>query len=429
VLVVLLVTPFAAYGQDEQGHLSPDHPMQFYWFRTERQAEPRVIATMDSRVQQIAEAFGRGDFALARSLAQGLLESTGIGPDLRADAVAMLIEIFLAEGNFDSARKTAQREGDAEAIARVNGMEASYEATVGRLQQIAATTTDPDAAARAELATAQAHRSAGRNELALEAYERVVRRHPSSLYAALAFRHLVSQQWEAGDRDGAIAACERAIDMAPDYPLGVMACRLLFQFPMAGNEAAREAMRVRLKTIATRHPGTQVADTARFGIGRLYESDGIPEMAEREWAELMVERHGSPVLPTVQASLLKLRYELGIEASDQQDYAQAVRWLAPMVSDPWFAGRNHWIDTPESEAAVSVAKQQAAVFRLAQAYQHLEEWDKAAEAFRLIAVPNCGEYEGALYPLAESLYEAKRWDEAREVAAELIAHFPDSDLV
>jgi len=160
-LAFLLAASIAAYGQDEQGRLSPHHPMQFYWFRTERPIEPGPIAPLDLRLQETAEAFGRGDFALARSLAQGLLDSADTAPDVRGEAAAFLIKAYLAEGDFDGARKAAQRAGDADALARVNGIEARYKAEVGRLQQIVATTTDPEAAARAQVETAMAHEAAG----------------------------------------------------------------------------------------------------------------------------------------------------------------------------------------------------------------------------------------------------------------------------
>ena len=415
------------------GGASPEKPNVQYYFLNVEGTGPDV-GEMDGRLKGIADAFGRGEFARCRELGEALIELSD-DEGLRAEAVTYVVESYVAEGDFDGARAgikdmlPTSPETCRDLLAEVNGREREYNAQVARLQHIVASSDEQETAARAQLRTAHLHRICGRLELADRSYRKVVERYPLSREAGAAFGHLSSRQWEAGDHEGAIRAWMWAVDTAPDHALGARACEFLSMRFAQAEGRSYEGTRQRLSAIAARHPGTQVADIARFGIGRLYLIEGVPELAERKWTYLIMERHGSPVLPEVQASLLELRYDLGMKAFEQADYEGVVRWLDPMVSDPSFAGRHQWKSTAQSQPHISLAKQRTAVFQLAQAYQHLERWDDAAETFLLIATPDCDMYEGAALPCAESLYEADRWEEAREMLVGFIADFPESALV
>ncbi|UCC67978.1 MAG: hypothetical protein JSV79_12840, partial [Armatimonadota bacterium] len=62
-LLVVLACGVAVAGDSgeetrrRQPELSPDQPMHYYWFRTERGA-PRESRSMDPRLREVSEAFG-----------------------------------------------------------------------------------------------------------------------------------------------------------------------------------------------------------------------------------------------------------------------------------------------------------------------------------------------------------------------------------
>ncbi len=86
-LAFIFIAAVPVRAQDEQGHLSPDYPMQFYWFHTER-GIPGTDAASDPRLAQIATALASGDLKRCRELAAEVLDETsGAGdeaPALRA---------------------------------------------------------------------------------------------------------------------------------------------------------------------------------------------------------------------------------------------------------------------------------------------------------------------------------------------------------
>ena len=404
---------------------TPQSPELYYWFRNTAGPGPEA-GVMDARVIALAEALGDNRIEECRELARTLAGGAE-DPEVRQQAIGYLVETYLAEGDFAGAREAA-REWPA-VLSRVERVEREYRRKVGELQRLVVDATAPQQAARAQLETALAHEAFGRVDLADESCWKVVRRYPEAAEAGEAIHRIAELRWRGGDQAGAIAACESVVGSAPNSALGVEACRALFETFLRHEKSGHEAMRQRLYAIAQAHGDTLVACAAGLGVGHLYAAEGMPEIAEARWQEVLVRSPGPARVLGVDASLTRLRYQLGMKASDQQDYAQAVRWLAPMIWAPEFAGHHQWRASPGRPVAISLEKQQTAVFRLGQAYQHLEEWDKAAETFALIARPECGEYEGAVLPLAESLCEAGRWDEAREVLGEFIVHFPESGLV
>jgi tetratricopeptide (TPR) repeat protein len=153
---------------------------------------------------------------------------------------------------------------------------------------------------------------------------------------------------------------------------------------------------------------------ARFGIGHLYAAQGVPEPADREWSDLVLDRYGTPIANRARVEVAELRYAEGERASLAGDSARAARWWERLRPDAHVLG---------------TARAEHALLSLGQAYKQLEHWYQAAENFRQLAGPNCDLAYLALYELGDCELEAGRYEEALKAFAGYIKRFPDSPLV
>lgn len=430
-LLVALVCGVAVAGNTaeetrrRQPELSPDQPMHHFWFRTGRGA-PGEAESMDPRLGEMAEAFGRGEFEQARELVEALVDASD-DASVRAEAVGFIIESHLAEGDFEGARAAAEHFEDREAVARVSKLKADYLAEVGRLQRIVATTNDPGEAARAQLETARVHKLAGLLNVAQESYWKVISVYTGRTEASWALSEVVEMHRVRDDPKGAVAVCRMAVDLAPDGHLAVRACESIEGLSLAHGEIRYEEAREHLRRIAAEHPGTRAADAARFGMGELYVAEEAPDQAEEEWAGLLAERPESRPATEARVRLADLRYTMGTGAFFEEDYAEAVRWLEPLVPDVDFVGVKTGSGRLLDEADRTVAsKRRHAVFSLGEAYQKVGEWGKAADVFAGLAVPGNPAEEVALFELGRSKMEAGDEGGALEAFTRLKERFPES---
>jgi TolA-binding protein len=291
---------------------------------------------MDPRLPEAMNVFGAGRYDDCRRLAQALLAAEDAA-SCRPDAVALIIYSHLHQGDFPAARSAADRLRSVspdvceDLLAQVNREERDYQAEVGRLQRIVATTTDPEEAARAQLWTAHAHQRVGRLEVAegsyrkvvecyptspsapralaqiammaaergqLEAAERtwwdVIQHFPTSPQAAGAIGRIASRLRRGGDEAGARAACEKVIALAPDSPAAASACEVIYapllppgapgelpvvhSLPVPG--ASYEAARQRL---LDDYPASESAAHAALQLGDHYLAARKPEEAIRAY--------------------------------------------------------------------------------------------------------------------------------------------------
>jgi tetratricopeptide (TPR) repeat protein len=333
---------------------------------------------------------------------------------VRWQAAVLLVESWLAEGHFTKAREAAQRAGNRDAVARVDGLERRYLTEVSRLQQMVETSRDPERVAEARLRIAGAHQRVGHLAMAESTYGEVIRTWPFSTAAVRAVRALAYCRWMRGDQEGALASCEAAADAVPDSPAGGEACQTMVALSLLRRGATYESCRLRLREIAERHRGTQLADTARFGIGQLYAAEDLAGPAEREWVDLATDRWDAPISERVRLSLVELRYSEGARAALAQDYSRAIAWLERAQKDVELLGAE---------------KKAHALFTLGQAYKQMKDWARAADAFRTLAVPGCRLEEMALFELGESEQSGGRSHEALQAYTTLIARFPASALI
>ncbi|UCC67982.1 MAG: tetratricopeptide repeat protein, partial [Armatimonadota bacterium] len=405
--------------------LSPDQPMHYYWFRTERGA-PRESRSMDPRLREVSEAFGAGDFERARELAQALLDLAD-DPTLRSEAASYLTQSHLAQADFEGARAAAQRLNDDESLARITKMKAEYLAEVGRLQRIVARAKDAAEAAQAQLLTAHAHRLAGLLNVAQESYWKVCWRYPNRPEAGRAIREIVNVHHVHGDARGARSVCKMAVDAAPDSDLAVRACEAIYRLSLAHEQVPRQEAREHLRRIAAQHPATRGADTARFGIGELYAAEGEYEVAEGVWASLVAERPQARIASEARVELAELRHALGMQAFSRHEYEKAADWLALLLPDISLVQRApRGPLPPEAEAS---ERRAYAIFCLGEACQKADRWEEAAAAFEKLATRGAPTEEVALFELVRCHSRLGDHARARATCDRLSERFPSGAYV
>lgn len=427
LLVAALCAP-AVGGERRKRPPCPEQPLHYYWFRTGR-GGPRESKSMDPRLRDIAEAFGRGEYQEARKSAEALLGSTD-DATLRAEAVDFVIESHLAEGDFEGARAAGERFEGQDAVTRISEIKAAYLAEVGQLQGIVATTKDPGEAARAQVLTARVHRLAGLLNVAQGWYWGVVSLYPDRREAGSALSEMVGMHLLHGDPKSAVSVCRMAIDLAPEAELAVGACETICELSLDEEWISRQEAREHLRGIAGERPGTRAAAAARFAIGELYVAEGSPEEAEGEWAGLLAEGGSSQLAAKVRIELAELRYEMGMRAFLGGDWAKAVRWLEPLLPDVEVVGVRAGSGGRLGEGdRTAGARGRHAVSSLGEAYQKVGEWGKAAEVFARLAVRGNPAEEVALFQLGRSRMEAGDGRGAVEAFRRLKERFPESSYI
>ncbi|MFB3883260.1 MAG: tetratricopeptide repeat protein [Armatimonadota bacterium] len=386
--------------------------MQFYWFRTDRGVPGPAVAA-DPRLTEVAAALSAGQLAQCRELAQAVLDSAD-DHDLRAEASSYLVESHLAEGDFAGARAAAKRTGDTESLARVNKLEAAYNAEVNRLQRIVATTQDTELAAWAQLRTADTHRQIGRWEQAELSYWKLVQRYPEERWAGKAVVCLADMRWQRGDPDGAVALCQQVADLAPDSEAAAGACYALSRPHLVGAYSASATQR--LRQVATAHPGTWAADMALYGIGAIHLAEGDPAAAENEWAALVVTRSGvmdRELERQVRGELANVRYERAMAAVSRGDLEAAIEAMELAVSEPVW-GRSL----------------QGPLFLLGNWYERLSRQDDAIRVrSRLLSLSQTKDDQlGTKMRIAVSLRKAGRAEEAIELLQSILQEAPPEYL-
>jgi tetratricopeptide (TPR) repeat protein len=104
-----------------------------------------------------------------------------------------------------------------------------------------------------------------------------------------------------------------------------------------------EPVRQRLAQIEARHPGSRASDAARFGIGELYLAEGIPEMAERVWKDMIAARsqpstQSLEILDAAEDALLALLYNRGREEAESGELGRAIADLDYVVMQQRWEG-------------------------------------------------------------------------------------------
>jgi tetratricopeptide (TPR) repeat protein len=239
---------------------------------------------MTAELEQLANAFGAGQYVECRRLAESLLAGDH-APAAKQQAAGFLIESHLAEGDFDGARAAANRVGDQDSIARIGKLESHYGAKVSRLQRIIATTRDPAKAAQAQLLLARAHQVAGREQLAASCYSKVIQAHPRRTEASQAVAHIAALAIQEGNY-------------------------------AKGTSQMREVVR--------RYPGTPAAAAAQLATGGIYRAAGDTGKAGAAYLITVRNHRSDPLGARAREELAFLHYAEGAKAEAGSDVAAAL---------------------------------------------------------------------------------------------------------
>ena len=149
----------------------------------------------DPDLQKAMDAYSAGRFADARHLAEGLLADSS-RDSTHNEAVDVLVESWLSEGDYAQARAAAHRheaqapERTQEALCRIDQEERDYRQELSELEVRRARAHTPERAAEVQLLTARLHYQHGQRRLAEAAYTEVATTYPGTAVAARAQRQL-----------------------------------------------------------------------------------------------------------------------------------------------------------------------------------------------------------------------------------------------
>lgn len=166
--------------------------------QAQRDAAGRAVSPhgpTDPEVQKGLEAYSTGDYAQVRRTAEGLLAKRNRG-STHAEAVDMLVESWLAQGDFAQARaaatkyRTREPHASADALKRIAQRERIYQSALRRYQRQEAAAQQPEEAAGNRLRIGHLHRQYGRLGLAEATYRGVIVDYPGTEAARRARRQL-----------------------------------------------------------------------------------------------------------------------------------------------------------------------------------------------------------------------------------------------
>jgi len=250
--------------------------------------EPEV-GEMDPKLAEALNAFGSSRYDECRKLAEDLI-SAGDNSSTRAECVGIIILSHLQQGDFDGARKAAERLGAVspdvcqDLLQQVSREERDYQAKINPLQEIIAISRDPAEKARAELQVAHAHRIFGRLEMAENSYQRLIEQRPKSPEAASAVSQLASLAVERGDYAAGIRRMEQ---IAGRYPKTLAALRAYMAIPRLYLAQGEPELAVTAYSVlAKRYPKTPTAVSAEFAVAGIYLAQDKPERAIETYAAI-----------------------------------------------------------------------------------------------------------------------------------------------
>lgn len=417
VLAILSVALLSAASW--AGGPSPDEPQDLYYFLNVDGPGPD-FGEMDGRLKGIADAFGRGEFARCRELAEALIESSD-DEGLRAEAVTYVVESYLAQGEFEKAAQIADEYDRAEIAARVASLKRGYSAALARLDvTVIGGGVEPVGLI---LKRGRLHRQAGCLELAQGSYWKVISEHRGSPEAVRAASEVVNMHQAYGTPESVTKVCETLVGLDPDSDVAVAVCRAISGSWAAWQGGETAAVMDILRGIAENHPNTRSGATSGLDLGQLLLASEQYEQAEEVWSRVVDEKVDEGVSQDARYRLADLRYEQGIKAFFAKDYESAVRWLGKLWPDIDLIGMRsptlRFGDSPESRI-------RHGLLSLGEACEKLERWGEAAEAYGRLAIRGGPAEEVALFKLVRCYANLGDMDQARRACDRLGEQFPDS---
>ncbi len=155
--------------------------------------------TTDPEVAKAINAFSAGDYVKARAIAEGIMQKPDRG-SRRAEALDVMVESWLLQGEFGKARAAARKYGkeapkaSGEALVRIDAEEKEYHADLKRLEARKRKAKKAEDQAHFQLLIGHTHHKVGRMAEAEKAYREVIARYPKTKAAGMARRQLASMQ-------------------------------------------------------------------------------------------------------------------------------------------------------------------------------------------------------------------------------------------
>jgi len=333
-LVALTLVP-ASSSRAQIWQPSPDRPQHWYWFRTDS-GVPTRVESMDPRLQELSDTFGRGDLEGTRRLAEALLESTE-DADLSAEASAYLIHSYLAEGDFEAARAAAHRLNHQDTLAYLDKLQSHCDAQVSRLESVIQTTSDPAELARAQLLTARAYERVCRFDLAETSYWKVIRQCSDRPEAGSALWRVAQLHRKRGDLQPAVEACLSAAEQFPGSAF-VAATATERIAALSLMQRQNDEGGVLLLDLASSFPRTHLSAFSRHHLADLYWRTRQPGKAAGQWQALWEYEPHHADIPNLLERLAEARYRAGTEARLQGEFQNALvhlGFLSQMPQTQW----------------------------------------------------------------------------------------------
>jgi len=400
-----------------------DNPADRYWFL--KAASEREQGVIDPAVQQVSDAYGKGEFARCRELAEGLLEWTK-DERIRTEAMAYVVEAWIAEGNLAKAAQVAAGYPDAGLAARVASRQQAHAAALARLAQ--SRTDGEEGPAAAALREARVNRQAGLLEPAQTSYWRVITEYPDSQETVRAVRELINMHQVYGTQESVAKVCGMVVGFDPDGKAAAAACEAVSGPWAAWSGVGPAPALAVLRAVENRYPGTRAGALATLRLGGLLVVSAQYEEADEAWTRLLDQKTDLEILKEARYRRAELRYERGLAASAKSDYQSVAIWLGRLLPDiQLVAGRSAAAPLPPTRHPETEPEQRRAVFLLGEAYEHLGRWQEAADTYGRLAVTGNPAEEVALFKLFSCHMEMRDQIAARHYRDALASRYPQGE--
>jgi hypothetical protein len=181
----------------------------------------------------------------------------------------------------------------------------------------------------------KAHAQALLNQenFAQESYLRVLKEYPKGAAAEQASRALILLVEKTRGKQAALVLCEQMLNNSTKTSKATFPAVFEIANLKQGDEGF-EAARQEMRRLIEKFPGSEIEAAAHYVTGCLYQREGLPEMAEAQWAHLVKIHSASKAAACARPQLANLRFDLALEANRVGDRLGSVKWMALVVKEP-----------------------------------------------------------------------------------------------
>ena len=181
--------------------------------------------------------------------------------------------------------------------------------------------------------TAHAQDLLNQENFAQESYLRVLKEYPKGAAAEQASRALILLVEKTRGKQAALALCEQILNDSPKTSKATLPAVFEIAKLKQGDEGF-ETARQEMQRLIDKFPGSEIEAAAHYATGSLYQGEGVPEMAEAQWAHLVKIHSASKAAACARPQLANLRFDLALEANRVGDRPASVKWMGLVVKEP-----------------------------------------------------------------------------------------------